>query len=323
MRFPTATRCGDVALRVERLAKSYDRPLFDDLTFDILRGEKWGILGPNGCGKTTLLLCLMGHLSPDAGHAVRGSGVCIGYFDQHLADLDERLPALEVIRPAGQTATEQTRRGLLARFGLAGDVVEQPVANLSGGQRNRAALARLATTEANFLVLDEPTNHLDLWSRGALEAALRQFDGTVLCVSHDRYFLNQVVDHMLVAEGARFRVFEGNYDSYVYWREQQRAEQVAPTTKQTKPNDSTTRRDGDAELRSGKRKRRFPYRKVDELEADIAVCEGRIEQLLSEMSSPEVLRDGRRVKQAQAELQQQQQALQQLYEHWEEALELN
>jgi ATP-binding cassette subfamily F protein 3 len=323
MRFPSAARCGDVALRVERLAKSYDRSLFTDLTFDMLRGEKWGILGPNGCGKTTLLLCLMGRVSPDAGRAVLASGASIGYFDQHLSDLDEQAPVLEVIRPEGQAATEQARRGLLARFGLVGDLVEQPVANLSGGQRNRAALARLATTEANFLVLDEPTNHLDLWSRGALESALRQFDGTVLCVSHDRYFLNQVVDHILVADDGPFRVFEGNYDSYVYWRDQQAGELRTSDTKPGKSEGSTRRHDQESASKSGRRKRRFPYRKVDDLEAEIAACEDRIEQLHTDMVSPEVLRDGQRVKQTQAELQQQQEALQTLYEHWEEALELN
>ena len=109
----------------------------------------------------------------------------------------------------------QERRNLLAQFGLTGDVAHQIVRSLSGGQRNRACLARVAADQANFLVLDEPMNHLDLWARDSLERCLKQFDGTILFVSHDRYFLNRVVDHLLVVEANRFRIIEGNYDTYL------------------------------------------------------------------------------------------------------------
>src|SRR5262245_32848098 len=229
MGFPPASRTGDIVLRVERLAKGFPgKPLFANLSFDILRGEKWGILGPNGSGKTTLLRCLLGELSLDDGRISFGSGVKTGYFDQMLGDLDESMDVLYVGRPSHKEFVEQQRRDLLARVGVTGDMVFQKVGSLSGGERNRTALARLAASDANFLLLDEPTNHLDLWARGSLEQALSDFDGSVLFVSHDRYFLNQVATKLLIVEpgrcdapgGPRFRVIDGNYDTYQHFVKQ-------------------------------------------------------------------------------------------------------
>ena len=190
--------------------------LFKNLSFDVLRGEKWGILGPNGCGKTTLLRCLLGELEPDEGTIALGSGVKIGYFDQMLSGLDLDAIAMDAVRPPHKEFVDQQRRDLLARFGITGDMALQQVGSLSGGERNRVALARLAALDANVLLLDEPTNHLDLWARGALEQALQEFDGSVIFVSHDRYFLNQVATRLLVVEPGRFRTIDGNYETYLH-----------------------------------------------------------------------------------------------------------
>jgi ATP-binding cassette subfamily F protein 3 len=322
MGFPPASRSGDVALRVEGLAKAYDRPLFADLTFDILRGEKWGILGPNGAGKTTLLLCLLGRQAPDRGRAVFGANVCLAYFDQQLATLDEQQLVLEAVRPDEREFPEQQRRDLLARFGITGDMVYQRVGSLSGGERNRMALARLSATAANFMILDEPTNHLDLWSRGALEEALQVFDGTVLFVSHDRFFLNQVADHLLVIDQGRVRVIEGNYDAYLHRLHQESADNRSDE----EPRPGSGARSEPAARGAEpapRRKRKFPYRKVPELESEIARCEQRIAELHAAMAEPETFRDGERVKRTLAELESQQRELAALYEHWEEAVELN
>ena len=324
MFFPQAARSGDIALRIEHLSKAYEQPLFEDLTFDVLRGEKWGVLGPNGCGKTTLLRCLLGECEADQGGIVTGTGVQVGYFDQKLECLQPDELVVDAVRPDHKEFVEQQRRDLLARFGIQGDMVFQRVSELSGGERNRVALARLAATDANLLVFDEPTNHLDLWAREALEDCLREFAGTVLLVSHDRYFLNRVVDHMLVVQGTRYQTVAGNYETYLQLVSQGygcRTTTSEPTqaaaakvTAGNRKNSSST---------ETRKKRKFPYRKTADLEVDIQECEQRIEALHQELALPDVLRDGSRVKVLKEEVQQRQEQLQQLYDHWDEAIELN
>ncbi|MBI2823479.1 MAG: ABC-F family ATP-binding cassette domain-containing protein [Planctomycetia bacterium] len=333
MRFAQADRTGDLVLRVERLAKAYDRPLFRDLSFDILRGQRWGILGPNGSGKTTLLRCLIGEETPDQGRAIVGARVRIGYHDQLLRSLPAEAEVVDAVRPPRGVLSEQERRGLLARFGITGDAAFQRVDSLSGGERSRAALAQLAAAEANFLVLDEPTNHLDLWARDALELALAEFDGTALLVSHDRYFLNRVVDHLLVVEPGRFRVVEGNYDAYVRLCERGLAgagangdgadgAAAAATNKESPRQKAGSKRSGRGE-KPARSKRQFPYRKVEDLEADIFAREARIAELHALLATPDVLRDGDRVRSAQTEIAEHRAALESLYPHWEEAIALN
>ncbi len=319
MAFPKVARSGDVVLRVEGLARSFDKPLFADLSFDVLRGQRWGILGPNGSGKSTLLKCLLGQIEPTAGRVVRGTGVAVGYFDQQLGSLDDAAPAVDAIRPAGHRFETQRRRGLLARFGLTGDTVLQPVSSLSGGERCRAALARLAASEANLLVLDEPTNHLDLWARDALEQALRRFEGTVLFVSHDRYFVNCVADHLLVFEADRVRIVEGNYETYQFLTRgggDGRESNSTPSAERQPPRPNG----GKA---APARKRRFPFRKVADLEADIFERENELNSLHDRLTEPETHRDGERVRDIMGRIENLQERLQTLYEHWEEAVELN
>ncbi len=322
MKFPKASRTGDIVLRVENLAKGFGSPLFKDLTLDVLRGQRWGILGPNGCGKTTLLRCLLGQQTPDEGRVITGAGVRIGYVDQQLNCLNSGIEVVEAIRPSGKEMVESQRRDLLARFGITGDMVFQPVGSLSGGERSRAALALLAGLDANLLVLDEPTNHLDLWARESLERALREFDGTVLFVSHDRYFVNQIADQLLIIEHDRVRVVDGNYDTYLHLVKQELASSNARldggVTVSQESSGKRSKRDD-----RPRRKRKFPYRKTTDLEAEIHERETRIEELHEALASPEVLRDGERVKQCVAELEEQKQLLLSLYEHWEEAIELN
>jgi ATP-binding cassette subfamily F protein 3 len=332
--FPPAKRSGDIVVRAERLTKAYDRPLFADLSFQIERGQRWGILGPNGTGKTTLLRCLIGSVESDRGAVAVGTGVKIAYFDQLLSQLDETQSVVDAVRPPDRETTEPQRRNLLARFGLTGDMVFQPVGSLSGGERNRAALARLAATESNFLVLDEPTNHLDLWARDALERALAEFDGTVLFVSHDRYFLNRVADHLLVVEPGRFRVIEGNYEAYLHYVRQGMAAEARPKGNSGDNGRSVERRSAGKDARGAtaatvtaeppaKRKRRFPYRKVSDLELEISQRETATEDINRALADPAVLRNGEQVRALKIDLAAHRQALAQLYEHWEEAAELN
>ncbi len=320
MKFHDVNRCGDIVLRVEGLAKSFEHTLFSNVSFQIQRGQRWGILGPNGSGKTTLLRCLLGDVQPQQGTITIGAGVEIGYFDQHLQCISSQVTSAEAIRPTDESDAQRRlddgqRRDLLARFGIIGDAGLQPVNSLSGGQRTRVALANLAAQRANFLLLDEPTNHLDLWAREALETALLQFQGTVLLVSHDRFFLNRVCDHLLVLGGDRVRVIDGNYDTFRMLDDRQ------------SPADNGNARpvadDGPPVTAAPRRRRRFPYRKVTDIEQDIANCEVAIDRLHQDLADPNVLRDRQLVLQAKQQLAEETQRLEQLLEHWEEASELN
>ncbi len=340
MGFPPADRSGDIVLRTEHLAKAYDRPLFEDLNLDIIRGQRWAMLGPNGSGKTTLLRCLIGQVSPDDGQVIEGHGVKIAYFDQQLTGLPDDAQVVDCVRPDGKLLEEQRRRDLLARFGITGDKVFQRVDSLSGGERCRVALARLAANKANFLILDEPTNHLDLWARDALEIALSKFDGTVLFVSHDRYFVNRLADHILAVEPDRFRIVQGNYQTYQHLiqRRLAPAPQSQTSLSDKRANDKkrgtarkTSKPSGAGQTPSGvtntkkpqRKQRRFRFRKVEDIEQDIFGLESQIEESQDELAFPETHRDGNRVRQIKENMASMQERLKELYEHWEEANELN
>ncbi len=321
MRFPPTSRTGDIVLRCEGLAKAYAEPLFSNVSFQIERGQRWGILGPNGCGKSTLLKCIVGQQTLDQGKVVVGTGVKIGYFDQHLESVLGDAIAVEAVRPPQKEMVEQQRRDMLASFGITGDMAFQKVSSLSGGERNRVALARLSALEPNFMVFDEPTNHLDLWARDALEQALLEFDGTLLVVSHDRYFLNQICTHLMVFQTDRVEVFEGNYDQYRFHFQTWQAEQAALTAKKpkavSKSNESGAANDGQ------RRKRKFPYRKPDAIEIEIANAESQYEQLQHTLADPAVLRSRERMVETQTQIAELSQKIAQLYEHWQEAMEMN
>jgi ATP-binding cassette subfamily F protein 3 len=278
-------------------------------------------MGPNGSGKTTLLRILLGDEEPDAGTVRRGHLVEFGYYDQHLKLLPPEQPALRTVWPdPDPNIDEQRMRDLLARFGITGDQVNQPVGSLSGGERSRVALARLVALGVNALVLDEPTNHLDLWACDSLEQGLQGFEGTVIVVSHDRYFLNRVVDLLVVLDGSGgSKVIHGNYDTYELMRAQQAADGADGKAKKEKPAKAAR----EAPPAKVKRKRRFPYRKVEELEADITAAEMRLREVEALLASPELYKDGERVKETTRAFEETKAQLQQLYEHWEEAVELN
>jgi ATP-binding cassette subfamily F protein 3 len=318
MHFGDVRRSGDVVLQADGLGKSFDRPLFEGLGFTLPRGKRLGIMGPNGSGKTTLLRILMGEEEPTSGRVQRGHLVDFGYLDQHLRALPDDKPVLKAVWPDPDPEVDEPRmRSLLARFGLTGDQVYQEVGKLSGGERSRAALARLVALGVNVLVLDEPTNHLDIWACDALEQALLEFEGTVLVVSHDRYFLNRVVDLLVVLGDGGGRVIHGNYDTY------ERMRALQGETAPPRADSETAKPAADARPEPQRRKRRFPYRKVEDLEADIAAEETKLRELERLLALPDLYRDGERVKETTKAFEETKAQLHQLYEHWEEAVELN
>ena len=396
MRFNKPSRSGDIVFRCDNLSKGFEsgKPLFKELTFDIKRGERWAILGPNGCGKTTLLRCLLQKIQPDTGKVSHGQGLNIGYFDQQLHVLDDSLQVVDAIRPKSKKIFEEpARRNLLGAFGLTGDQQLQTVRSLSGGQRCRAALALLSAEDANVLILDEPTNHLDLWARSGLEQALRQYEGTVIFISHDRYFVDRVADHLLIIQpDARFKVLEGNYttfrhmvskglmaDPFLTEASQDRkaaagvGKAVVSTIKQQKigKSDKSGRYDaknakktssgspaGQANAKTtnartlpvkpqidanspaipsnrqqrdkankaapgAKKKRKFPYRKITDIEEEIFARETQILAWNEDLLRPDVIRNNDRVKTIHQDIQSEQATIALLYEHWEEANERN
>jgi ATP-binding cassette subfamily F protein 3 len=325
MHFGAVRRTGDVVLHVEDLAKSYDHPLFDALSFDLPRGRRLGIMGPNGSGKTTLLRLLLGEEEADRGKVQVGHLVEFGYYDQQLQTLPPDKPVIRAVWPdADPDAAEQSMRDLLGRFGLVGGQVYQKVGELSGGEKSRAALAKLVAQGVNVLVLDEPTNHLDLWACDALEQALLEFDGTAVVVSHDRYFLNRVVDLLLALDGrGNVQVIHGNYDTYELMRAQQEAAKAEAREKERRKEVAARPRAEGNSTTKPRRKRKFPYRKLEEIEADIVAAETLVAELEQRMASPELYRDGDKVKETTRAFEETKQKLAQLYEHWEEAAELN
>lgn len=317
MGFGEVDRSGDIAIDAREIAKGYDRTLFQDFSVSVLRGQCVGVLGPNGAGKTTLLRILIGRAAPDSGTVKLGHRVSVGYYDQALESLPAETPVLRAVWPeADADWVEQDTRDLLARFGLRGELVFQTVGQLSGGEKGKAALARLAATNANVLVMDEPTNHLDIWSCDALERSIREFEGTVLVVSHDRYFLNQVADRVIEVKNGRARVIEGDYEAY---RSIVAQETAAAQTSRAAPKAA----EKPLSQSEKKRRRRFPYRKAADIESEIGETEAAIAETEAALADPTTFRDAKRSRETQARYDALIDQRARLYEHWEEAIELN
>jgi len=321
MGFGEVERSGDIVIEARKLSKSFDKQLFKDLDLAVLRGQCIGVMGPNGSGKTTLIKTLIGREKPDAGDVKLGHKVLVGYHDQGLQSLPPETTVVRAVWPEDDPDwLEGDVRALIARFGLTGEQAFQTVGRLSGGEKGKAALARLAATSANLLVMDEPTNHLDIWSCDSLEESIKNFEGTVLVVTHDRYFLNQVADRIIVVSGGKARVIEGDYETYQRLAaiEADAASVAIAKTQAAQPdlaNDSGSKGD--------RRKRKYPYRKPEDVEREIGTTEIEVAQLADLLGQPATWRDPIKAKVTQQRHDDLQSNLARLYEHWEEALELN
>ena len=212
---PRITRGNDV-LSVEGLSKSYGNlKLFTDISFEIKRGEKVAIIGNNGTGKTTILKIITSSVAPDAGKIQFGSKVHIGYYDQEMQQLNPNKTLFDELQDAYPHLDNTTVRNILAAFLFTEDDVFKKIKYISGGERGRVSLAKLMLSEANFLILDEPTNHLDITSKEILENVLNSYSGTILYVSHDRYFINKTATRILDLTDNQLLNYIGNYDYYL------------------------------------------------------------------------------------------------------------
>ena len=215
--FRRIERSGDEVVKVRGVSKGYgERQIHRQLELLVRRGERWAIMGENGAGKTTLLKMMAGALQPDTGEVALGANVGLGYFAQHQAEqLDDRRSILEELEAHAPAAGRGVIMALAGAFGFSQDDVEKSISVLSGGERSRLVLAKLLYNAPNLLVLDEPTNHLDLTTKRALIAALSEYEGTVIFVSHDRAFLRALATRVVELGGAGPQVYEGSYDDYV------------------------------------------------------------------------------------------------------------
>ena len=318
--FETRRRTGDDVLIAKDLSKNFDgRTLFRNFDLHLRAGERVAIIGPNGVGKTTLLNIITGRLTSDSGEVIFGANVDMGYYDQQQADLHSDKDVLHELWDDFPRMNPSEVRSVLALFLLTGDDVFQPIATLSGGEKGRVALAKLMLKKDNFLILDEPTNHLDMDSREVLEGALDDFDGTLLTVSHDRYFINRVANRVIEMTPDGVTEYLGNYDDYLEKKRRMAEEEAAPAPGMTRTQQDKEKR----RQRLARENKKALHQRVQQLEKQVADAEQAIADLEARMSDPETYRDpeqGRAVADEHARMQQ---LLSDLMEEWTEAAELD
>ena len=313
--FEARRRSGDDVLKVHGLAKGFEgRRLFENFDLHLRAGDRVAIIGPNGVGKSTLLNIIARKLKADAGEVEFGANVDLGYYEQHQTGLDPEKDVLNELWDAFPRLDLDRVRSVLALFLFTGDDVYKKISMLSGGEKGRVSLCKLMLKRDNLLLLDEPTNHLDMDSREVLEGALEDFDGTILTVSHDRYFINRVADRVIEMRPDGVKEYLGNYDDYL---EKKRREEAgledAAASGMTKTQLDKQRRK-ERLLREGKK---ALEKQLEAAEARIAAAEKEIQDLETRMADPELYQrpdEARETARRHAELQA---GMDALYEEWE------
>ena len=318
---------GNDVLKVEHLSKSFpNQTLFQDISFEIKRGEHVAIIGDNGTGKTTLLKILNEVLPADGGTFILGTNVHIGYYDQEHHVLNMEKTIFDEISDAYPSLTGTRIRNMLAAFLFTGDDVFKRIKDLSGGERGRVSLAKLMLSEANFLILDEPTNHLDITSKEILEKALNDYTGTILYVSHDRYFINQTATRILDLVNQTFVNYIGNYDYYLEKKEElTKAYTSTPANTSSLPSTNTTSvSEGklswqeQKEAQAKERKRQNDLRKTEERITQLEERDGEIDQMMME---EEIFTNSVKCQELAHEKAAIAEELEELYLRWEELAE--
>ena len=340
-RLQAIERTGNHVLTVNQLSIGYqDKLLARDISFILRRGECLGIIGPNGSGKTTFLKTILGKLPSLSGEIRWGSKVEIGYYAQQLEDLDDRNEIImELRRVAPASATSGELRSFLAKFLFVGDDVYKHIRDLSGGEKGRLALAKVIYSGVNVLVLDEPTNHLDIPSREALEEALEAYEGTIVTISHDRFFLDRVATQILALDGqGNIEHYNGDYTEYHDWKagrisgsaiqpampdedssngSEGKSAPKNPTSRVSKGK--TEKKSGGPAAESTRVKIVKKPRSAEIVEAEISDLEARLATLSEEMIRPEVARDITRLVKVNDDYQKAEARLAELMDEWERA----
>lgn len=312
--FEARRRTGEDVLQLTEISKSFgEKHLFHDLTLRVRAGDRVALIGPNGVGKSTLIKIIVGEEQPDTGFIRYGSNVDIGYYDQHQSTLHADKTALDEIWDRFPQMEQSNVRGALGMFLFTGDDVFKPIHTLSGGEKGRVALTALMLRKDNLLLLDEPTNHLDMDSREVLEDALTDFGGTIITVSHDRYFINRIANRIIEMQPDGVTEYIGNYDDYIERKNRPVAVEVEAGKTKTELEKEKRR-----EKLSRQALRQLKIR-AQEAEKAVGVKEAEIAELEAQMADPSLYSDAQKSADVQRAYQKAQQALQTLYEQWEAA----
>lgn len=320
---------GNDVLTVEHLSKSFDsHKLFADVNFEIKRGEHVAIIGDNGSGKTTLLKILNGLVPADQGTFRLGSNVEIGYYDQEHHVLHSEKTLFEEISDDYPYLNNTQIRNVLAAFLFTGEDVFKRISDLSGGERGRVSLAKLVLSNANFLILDEPTNHLDIMSKEILEDALNGYEGTILYVSHDRYFINRTAHRILDLTEGQFVSYVGNYDYYLEKHDTVMAAIEASTPQSADADNTAAAKAAESEVKLDWKAQKEEQARLRKKENDLKKCEEkiaeleeRISEIDTEMSDPAIGTQVAKLQELTKEQAACQEQLEKLYEQWEELAE--
>ncbi len=307
---------GKDILTAENLKMAFDgKTLFENVSFSLKKGDRVGIIGPNGIGKTTLFRILLNQLTPSAGKFRFGAGVDIGYFDQEQDSLHPDKTIMEELWDAFPQKTETQIRNTLALFLFQGDDVHKTIRQLSGGERGRVMLAKLMLEGKNLLLLDEPTNHLDMSSKEVLEESLKDYNGTLLVISHDRYFLNRIVRRILLFEKSGITEYPGNYNDYIEIRTRQELQESAPAAEKEEKT-KTARKEEQKKEREVRQKKKAAAQHLKDMEEKIEVLEKRTGELEKQLCDPELYQQADKMLEIQQEYNEAKASLDAAYEDW-------
>ena len=318
LRLTPKIQSGNDVLTIEDLSMAFgDKHLFSNVSFEIKKGDRIALIGPNGIGKTTLLKILMNELTPITGRIREGVNLRTGYYDQAQDHLNDEKTIFQELADTYPRLTQTEIRTVLGAFVFIGDDVYKPISALSGGERGRVALSKIMLAGANFLILDEPTNHLDLYSKEILEEALSEFTGTILYISHDRYFINHTATMVLEMEPTGIKRYHGNYDYYLQKKaeEKELAELTAADIAQS-PETPTTNK---AEYQRKKEQESAARRKntqIQRIESEIAKTEAEIQNCDTRLNDEAISRDAKAAAEIFAEKTTLEEALLILYDKW-------